>query len=132
MKLWSKVYDKKREIEGVIVKVLKEEFHVEYKRFKGDEEPFYISYPFNSEDIIFVKENKVSSNYLTIGRLKKSILESGLSDNSPVFVEMISPEENWKNKITVLEGSLEETKAVQAWCASPEKKDNYLMIWVNY
>jgi len=42
-KLGQKVKDIKREITGTVCKILKNEIHVEYLRFKGDTEPFYIS-----------------------------------------------------------------------------------------
>jgi hypothetical protein len=141
--LWQKVFDKKKEITGIIIKITNGNLHVEYKRFKGDEEPFYISYPLDTEELSIVKKDNesnskyiISKDFLTIGKLKKVLNKSSFSDNTPVVVEMVSPDINWEQKVVINKGTADESTIIQAWSANNSKNnsdnEDCLIIWLHY
>lgn len=93
------VKDTKRLIDGIIIRVFgcqkKEDFkiHVEFKRFKGDDEPFVIEYTKKEiiKDIFPLYSNIKNFNkhtfFLTVGRLKESLKKTRLPDDSLVMIE---------------------------------------------
>ncbi len=141
------VKDIKRLIDGYIIRTFNEinnedfKIHVEFKRFKGDEDPFVIEYTKNEiiKDIFPLYSNNVKSNYfsffLTIGRLKENLKRSKLPDDRLIMIEQpnnIDKEHIYKTKDIIKDGiPLDFSREYIHTCACGENSKD-LKFFINY
>ena len=130
-KLGQKVRDHDRKIIGKICNILNKEVHVEYLKFEGDIEPYFISYNEKEQNkLIEVIENNHKNNInLTLGDLRKAILKTNLPDNTLVIVEHTKTDNN--NLIKINEDTAFEVDFKRTWSAN-NINDKYFGIYINY
>lgn len=140
------IKDIKRLIEGIIIKTINNfndenfKIHVEYKRFKGDDKPFFIEY--DKEEIskyvfplISNNQQKKQTFFLTVGRLKEQLKKTKLPDDCLIMIEQIN--KNDKTDIFKTEDILKDGKIVDfgceyiksSGCSGSEKE---LKFFINY
>lgn len=133
-KLFSMVRDIDREISGQIIFISKDIIHVEYKRFKGDTETFFIEYLIskekNSLKTIFPQMKDFFIPNLTVGRLKKILNNFCLADNIIVMVEHDDSENSLHNSKLLQSDPQFKSLFKEAFSAS-FTEENFL-IHINY
>lgn len=127
--LYSFIFDSEKEIKGQVILITEEVIHVEYKRFKGDEDPFVIEYFKNNNPLKEIKKTeKGHPQLLTVGKLKKALNNCCLDDNAVVLAEH---EDNDKNGEWFQLDPQFKTLYKNAFSASSSKNGKFL-IHINY
>jgi len=134
------VRDTKKQITGEICAIVSSEvIRVEYKRYKGDIEPFYITYNLEEQKELVAtyngdnkyknllgNPNKMHEYGMTLGELKAKLACSKLPDNAYVLIEREGSE------IILDKGTPEESEYTKTWSAINFNKDGYFAIVYNY
>jgi hypothetical protein len=141
-KLGEILRDINKEIQGQVCNILENgDIHIEYARFKGDTELFYISYDTKEQDEYLMRNYEDEEGYklkssphqygLTIKELRKYLSKVKLPGNAYVCIEYDNAKykENELNK-TFFKGTSEEIDTQRTWSAGRIEKN--LMIYVNY
>jgi len=135
-KLGQKVRDTEKCITGIVCNIANNEVHLEFLKFKGDTEPFYLSYSTAEQDKLvhtYIENDKFNidrlNHNLTIGDLRRVLKNTKLPDNAFVLVEHTNTGENQLTSYNV--NTPNEVDFKSAWSIN-HLSDCYLGIYINY